>query len=102
MGLDPGSQHLYPKIMKVVILYRPNSDHATPVEEFVREFERRDPGRKVELVSLNTRDGAAMASLYDIVDYPAVLALANDGTMLQWWQGQQLPLMNEVAAYANT
>lgn len=40
-----------------------------------------------------------MARLYDIVRYPAVLATRDNGEMLALWQGEQLPLMNEVAAY---
>ena len=86
--------------MKVLIIYRPDSEHARKVDEFVHEFKRLHPGPKVDLLSLNTRDGAAMASIYDIVQYPAILALAIDGQVLNAWQGEQLPLMNEVAAYA--
>lgn len=86
--------------MKVLILYRPESEHARAVDEFTHEFERRHVGKKVELINLSTREGAAMASLYDIVRYPAILATTDDGQLLNFWQGEQLPLMNEVAAYA--
>lgn len=87
--------------MKVVVLYRPNSDHARDVETFVRDFQRQhDLGNsKVELVSVNTRDGAATASLYDILAYPAIMAIAEDGRVLNIWPGPQLPLMDEVASY---
>lgn len=87
--------------MKLLILYRPNSEHETEIDSFVREFQRRyEAGRKIEMVSLDTRDGAATASLYDVVDYPAILAIAEDGKMLSMWQGSPLPLMDEVAGYA--
>lgn len=67
----------------------------------MRDFQQRyESGRKVELVSLNTREGAALANLYDVMDYPAVLALANNGSVLNLWQGVPLPLMDEVAGYA--
>ena len=86
--------------MKLVILYRPNSEHATAVESFVRDFQHQhDPGNKVELLSVNTRDGAATASLYDVMSYPTILALANDGSVLNMWEGENLPLMDEVASY---
>lgn len=86
--------------VKLVILYRPNSEHATDVETFARDFQRQhDIGRKLEMQSLSTRDGAATASLYDIMSYPAILALADNGSLLSLWQGQPLPLMDEVAAY---
>jgi len=86
--------------MKVLILYRPDSEHATPVESFVRDFQHQhDTGTKVELLSVNTRDGSSMASLYDIWAFPTVMALADDGRVLNTWQGEPLPLMNEVAGY---
>ncbi|HJQ08623.1 MAG TPA: hypothetical protein VJ836_04050 [Candidatus Saccharimonadales bacterium] len=86
--------------MKLLILYRPDSEHATEIESYVRDFQRTyEAGKRIELQSLSTRDGAATASLYDIMVYPAILALADDGSVLNLWQGKPLPLMDEVAAY---
>lgn len=86
--------------MKVLILYRPNSEHATNVETFVRDFEQQhNPGNKLELISVNTRDGSATASLYDVWAFPAILAVSEDGRMMNMWQGEPLPLMNEIAGY---
>ncbi|MEK7153796.1 MAG: hypothetical protein AAB834_07640 [Patescibacteria group bacterium] len=86
--------------MKVLILYRPNSEHATAVESFVRDFQHQhDLGNKVELLSVNTRDGASMATLYDIWTFPTIVAVADDGHLLNAWQGEPLPLMDEVAGY---
>lgn len=86
--------------MKVLILYRPNSEHATNVETFVRDFQHQhDLGDKVELVSVNTREGSSTASLYDIWQFPAIVALGDDGKMLNMWVGEPLPLMDEVAGY---
>jgi len=88
-------------MVKLLVLYRPDSEHSTDVESFVRDFQRQyELGRKVELLSLNTRDGAATASLYDVTTYPAILALGNDGSVLNMWQGMPMPLMDEVAGYA--
>ncbi|HEV2403319.1 MAG TPA: hypothetical protein VGS08_03900 [Candidatus Saccharimonadales bacterium] len=85
--------------MKLLILYRPNSEHATAVEGFAHDFQRlHDIGKKLEILSINTRDGAATANLYDIMSYPAILALADDGSVRNAWQGQ-LPLMDEVVGY---
>lgn len=87
--------------MKALILYRPNSEHATIVETFVRDFEHQYDTRekKVELVSVNTRDGSTTASLYDVWAFPAILILTDDGRVLNLWQGERLPLMEEVAGY---
>jgi hypothetical protein len=86
--------------MKVLILYRPDSEHATRVETFVRDFEHQHDSlsNKVELLSVNTRDGTATASLYDIWAFPTILILGDDGRVVNIWQGE-LPLMTEVAAY---
>lgn len=85
--------------MRVVILYQSNSEHERKVLEFAHDYQSAQLDRKVDLIDLNTRDGAAMALLYDVVQYPAILAVTDDGKMLQLWQGDQLPLMNEVAYY---
>jgi hypothetical protein len=87
-------------IMKLLILYRPDSEHATPVESFVRDYQHmHDPRTKIDLVSMNTRDGAATASLYDIWSFPTIIATDDDGRAVNVWQGMPLPLMNEVAGY---
>lgn len=87
--------------MKLLILYRPHSEHASDIEEFVREFSRRfESGKKIELMSMDTREGVAEASLYDIFNFPTILALADNGSVLNSWAGMPLPLMNDVAGYA--
>jgi hypothetical protein len=83
--------------MKASILYHPQSMTARMVEEYVHDFERLH-GVTIELVSLETKEGADLAKLYDVTQYPAVLALRDDGELLQYWQGEQLPLMAEVMA----
>jgi hypothetical protein len=84
--------------MRVAVLYRSNSEHARPVQEFEREYEYRT-GSVLKMYDLNTKDGWSMASLYDIVRYPAVIATTNDGQLLQAWQGESLPLINDVMYY---
>ncbi len=84
--------------MKVCILYHPQSEFARGIEEFAREFEART-GKKPELISLETRDGAATATLYDIVQYPCTIVLGNDGQVQKVWEGSQLPLIDEVNSY---
>ncbi|MGH7142285.1 MAG: hypothetical protein ACREF5_02330 [Candidatus Saccharimonadales bacterium] len=85
--------------MKVLILYRPNSEEARSVESFIRDFQNRHNTGQLEVLDVNSRDGYAMATLYDVMSYPAVLALRDDGSILKSWQGEMLPLMDEVAYY---
>ena len=84
--------------MKIRILYQANSEHERMVKEYVRDFRKQQATRQVELVDVNTRDGGAMAELYDVVQYPAILALSNEGQLLKSWEGD-FPLMNELAYY---
>ena len=87
--------------MKILILYRPESEHARRIEEFVHDFQRRHGAHHLEVLNIDSRDGIATATLYDIVDYPAILVLQNDGAVQKTWEGDQLPLMDEVASYAS-
>jgi len=88
----------YTKGMRVVVLYHPNSDHSGFVEDFAHEYER-FKGKELELVSLETRDGAAAASLYDVTTYPAILVTADDGSLQKMWQGIPMPIMSELDQY---
>jgi hypothetical protein len=85
--------------MKVLILYRPKSEHGRIVEEFVRDFKMGHNTGRVEVLDVDSRDGIATASLYDVMQYPAILALRDDGTVLKSWEGEMLPVMNEIAYY---
>ncbi len=81
------------------MLYRPGSDKAGLAEDYVKEYERLYPGKKIELVSLNTVQGAEMAKLYGITNNPAILVTTSDGSFLQMWQSEHLPLFNELNYY---
>jgi hypothetical protein len=85
--------------MKVLIFYRPRSEHGRVVEEFVRDFKATHGNSRIEQLDVDSRDGVAMASLYDIMQYPAILALRDDGSVLKSWEGGMLPVMNEIAYY---
>jgi hypothetical protein len=84
--------------MKVLVLYHPKSEHEGKVLDYVHEY-KRIKSRDMELVSLETLQGSNMAKLYDITQYPAVLALKDDGQLERMWQGETLPLMNELDYY---
>lgn len=84
--------------MKVVVLYRSASEHGTSVEAYIREFERRT-SVTLATYDVDTKEGWNFAELYDITQYPAIVATANDGTLQNMWQGEPLPLIDEVAGY---
>ena len=76
--------------MKLLVIYRPLSEHGSAVDSLC-EFSR-NPSVRVELLDIDTREGMATASLYDIMQYPGILALRDDGSVLNAWQGTMLPL----------
>lgn len=86
--------------MRLVVLYRPESEYSRIVEEFVHDYKRTHEGEKMEVLNVDSRDGSATASLYDVMQQPAILALRDDGSILRSWEGNSMPLMSEVAAYA--
>jgi hypothetical protein len=85
--------------MKTLILYRPNSEHARSVEEFVRHLEQVYPESQPILTDIDSIEGGHQAELYDVMQYPAILVLAEDGSVVMSWVGDQLPLIDEVAGY---
>lgn len=82
--------------MRVVCVWRDRSDYGRTVEEWLREFERRT-GREVENVDPDTREGVSFCRAYDVVEYPTLLALGDDGAVLASWRGKMLPTFDEVA-----
>ena len=88
--------------MKVLVLYRPNSEHGRLTEEFIHEYKRRHEEGRLEVLSIDTREGDAIATLYDVLEYPAILVLETDGYVQKMWQGASLPRLEDVAAYMHS
>ncbi|MCA9330427.1 hypothetical protein KC957_00105 [Candidatus Saccharibacteria bacterium] len=84
--------------MRLCFLYHPASEHRRRVEDYARDFARRH-GQSPELISLDTKAGAELAKLYDVVQYPALLVVDDNAGLSKYWQGDMLPLMDEVAGY---
>lgn len=88
--------------MRIVILYRPASEHARVVEEYIADFQRFHPGLAIETHNIDSIEGSRLAQTYEIMQYPAVLALTSEGQAQQQWVGvDNMPLMNDLAYYAN-
>lgn len=85
--------------MKVIIIYRPNSEHARDVDTFAHDFQARCSWVKLELLNVDERDGVAKASVYGITQYPAIMVMTDDGMMLNMWEGLPMPMIDEVASY---
>ena len=87
--------------MKVLVLYRPDSEFTRSVEEFVHDLRNRHniDDRHLELIDIDSRDGIATASLYDIMTHPTVMIIGDDGGYIKGWESGTLPLIDEVISY---
>jgi hypothetical protein len=84
--------------MKVIVLYRPKSEQEGKALDYAREYKQLK-NRDLDLVSLDTVEGDDMAKLYDITQYPAIVAIKEDGQLQKLWQGDNFPMMNELDYY---
>ncbi len=84
--------------MRVVIIWRDNSDYGRDVIDWLRELERRT-GRTLESYSPDEPEGESICRAYDVMIYPTILALDTDGRVLQEWRGGLLPRIDDVSYY---
>lgn len=81
--------------MRVVCVWRENQDYSRMVEEWLTEFGRRS-GKEIESLDPDMPDGESFCRAYDVVEYPTLMALGDDGGVLAMWRGQTLPTFDEV------
>ena len=77
--------------MRVVVITKDNAEYSRMVTTFINDFARQT-GRTLE--------GESFCRAYDIVEYPTIIALSDDGHMQNIWRGTTLPTINEVSYYA--
>lgn len=87
--------------MRVVVVYKPLSEHRMAVETFMADVKRQS-GHDLETLNPETREGDSFCKLYDIIEYPSIVVLAGDGIMQDMWRGLPLPTVNEVIMYVQT
>ncbi len=85
--------------MKVIVLYRPKSEHDKQVEEFINNYTATGSNGKLETINIDTKDGNSTAMLYDVTRYPAVLVVRDDGILQKLWEGMDLPRVDDVQGY---
>ena len=84
--------------MRVVVVYKDASDHSREVIDYMGDFYRQT-GHELETVDPESREGADFCRTYDIVEYPSLIALSDDGVMQNLWRGRPLPTISEVSYY---
>lgn len=84
--------------MRVVIIFKDNTDYSRTVLDFLRDFEHQT-GHQLETIDPDTAEGTQFCESYDIMQYPTILALSDDGQMQNMWTSLPLPTINEVSYY---
>ena len=84
--------------MRVVVIYKNENDYSRTVDDYLRDFEHQT-GHSLEIVNPDTSEGMQFCDTYDIVEYPSIIAISDDGVMQNYWRGLPLPTISEVSYY---
>lgn len=84
--------------MRTFVVYKVESDHARAVIDYMADF-KRQTGKDLETIDPDTRDGAGLCRTYDIVEYPSVVSLDDNGVLQNMWRGLPLPTISEISYY---
>lgn len=87
--------------MRVVVVSKDRTDYAREVSNYLRDFEYQT-GKQLELLDPESPDGVMFCRAYDILEFPTIIALSDDGHMQNLWRGRPLPTINEVSYYVQS
>ncbi len=84
--------------MRVVVVYKQQTDYARQVEDFMFDFKRLT-GHDLEPIDPESLSGISFCETYDILEYPTIVALSDDGQVQNQWRGLPTPTLSEVSYY---
>lgn len=84
--------------MRVIIVFKDQTDYTRTVSDYLRDFQVQT-GHELETINPESYGGIQFCETYDIVEYPTVIAVSDDGTMQSSWRGLPLPTISEVSYY---
>jgi hypothetical protein len=84
--------------MRVVVIYKDQTDYARTVTDYLRDFEDQT-GSQLETMDPDTPDGVQFCTTYDILEYPTIIASTDEGIMQKTWSGLPLPTIMELSYY---
>lgn len=84
--------------MRTFIVFKEQSDHARPVLDYLVDFNRQT-GKQLATIDPETREGADLCRVYDVVEYPTIVAVDDNGVMQNMWRGLPLPTISELSYY---
>ena len=85
--------------MRVVCITKSGRDFSREVDEWLEMFARRT-GKEIEMIDPDSPAGGSFMRVYDVVEYPTLLALDDRGAVLAAWRGLPMPRFDEVSYYA--
>ena len=84
--------------MKVVVIYKDNTDYAREVTDYMRDF-KAQTGHDLETLDPESPEGVDFCRTYDILRFPSMIAISDEGQLQNIWQGTPLPTISEVSYY---
>ncbi len=84
--------------MKVVVIYKDNTDYSREVTDYLRDFQRQT-GHQLETMDPESPLGVDFCRTYDILQFPSLIAISDEGQLQNIWQGTPLPTISEVSYY---
>jgi len=84
--------------MRVVVVYKQQTDYTRVVEEFLHDFEQLT-GHELETLDPEAPGGTSFCESYGVVEYPTIIAISDSGHMQNLWRGLPLPTLSEVSYY---
>ncbi len=85
--------------MKLIFLYKSISEFGRITEEFAQRIRDFHPQIQINLIESESFEGIEKASLYDIMTFPAILAVTEDSILENAWIGPSFPSIDEVMFY---
>ena len=82
--------------MRIICIYRDNQDYTRTVDEWLENF-RRQTGREIE--TMNPDENPNFCETHDILEFPTIIALGEQGDVRASWSGRDMPLIDEVLFY---
>src|ERR1700722_1200434 len=89
----------YNALMIAYVLFNTSTPGERAAADFADRLRREQ--LTVELLDADSPRGIDLAEHYDVLGRPAVLLIHDDGTPVQVWQGDDIPLVTDVAYLAH-
>lgn len=84
--------------MKVVVISKDNMDYTRTVLDYLRDF-KMQTGHELEVMDPESPDGVMFCRAYDILEFPTLVAITDEGVLQNQWRGLPLPTISEVSYY---